>query len=211
MEDRLFVTIEKLFEKNNISDINNIHKNNIICHLRDEEFITKVLLILNKDIPYSKIYDFVKNNKNFHILRDNYEQYVIKNYLLYFKKFIWEEEYETLHLEEIFRQAVINNLTSIGLNRISVEKCLETNIDLWFNDCVMKSFNEQFHYEEDSSDSYYHKMYYMKLKKYDYYQNHSYIINLYGTVTPEMMMSSDELIKLQESLLEMNNKKLILK
>ena len=75
----------------------------------------------------------------------------------------------------------------------------------------MKSFNEQFHYEEDSSDSYYHKMYYMKLKKYDYYQKHSYIINLYGTVTPEMMMSSDELIKLQESLLEMNNKKLILK
>ena len=31
MENRLFVTIEKLFEKNNISDINNIHKNNIIC------------------------------------------------------------------------------------------------------------------------------------------------------------------------------------
>ena len=46
------------------------------------------------------------------------------------------------------------------------------NIDLWFNDCVMKSFNEQFHYDEDSIDCYYHKMYYLKLKKYDYYQKH---------------------------------------
>ena len=210
MENRLFRSMETIFERNNISDINNIHKNNIICHLRDEEFITKVLLRLNKDIPYSKIYDFVKHNKNFHILRDNYEQHVIKNYLFYFKKFIWEEEYETLHLEEIFRQAVINNLTSIGINRISIEKCLENNIDLWFNDCVLKSFYEQFDYKEETIDSYYHKLYYIKLKKYDYYQNHSYIINLYGNVTPEMMMTTEEAVELQQKLLEMNNKKLTL-
>ena len=41
--------------------------------------------------------------------------------------------------------------------------------------------------------------------------NISYIINLYGTITPEMMMSDEELIKLQRSLLEMNNKKLTFK
>lgn len=210
MEDRLFKSIETIFERNNISDINNVHKNNIICHLRDAEYITRVLLRLNKDIPYSKIYDFVKNNKNFLILRDNYEQYVIKNYLLYFKKFIWEEEYETLHLEEIFRQAVVNNLTSIGMNRISVERCLEVNIDLWFNDCVLKSFNEQFDYEPENADAYYHKLYYIKMKKYDYYQKHSHIINLYGTISPEMLMTNEELIELQEKLLEMNGKKLTL-
>ena len=210
MENRLFSSMEMIFERNKISYVNNIHKSNIICHLRDEEFITKVLLRLNRNIPYSKIYDFVKNDKNFHILRDNYEQYVIKNYILYFKKFIWEEEYETLHLEEIFRQAVINNLTSIGINRISVEKCLENNIDLWFNDCVLKSFNEQFHYEEENETSYYHRMYYVKMKKYDYYQKHSYIINLYGTITPEMLMTDEEVIKLQHKLLEMNEKKLML-
>lgn len=211
MEDRLFSTVERIFERNNILDVNSIHKSNIICHLRDEEFITKVLLRLNKDIPYSKIYDFVKNNKNFHILRDSYEQHVIKTYLLQFKKFIWDEEYETINLEETFRQAFINNLTFIGINRISVEKCLETNIDLWFNDCVSKSFNEQFHYDEDSIDCYYHKMYYLKLKKYDYYQKHSHIVNLYGTITPEMMMNEVELVTLQEKLIEMNSKKLVLK
>ena len=48
------------------------------------------------------------------------------------------------------------------------------------------------------------------MKKYDYYQKHSYIINLYGTITPEMLMKDEKVIQLQQKLLEMNEKKLIL-
>lgn len=211
MENTLLETLKNIFVINNISDLNSIKKNNIVRHLRDDEFITRLLLKYHENIPYTKIYEFVKTNKELHDLIDDYEQKVIKTYLTSFIGHIDKEEYEIKDLEEIFRQSVINNLMMLGINKIAIERCLEENIELWFDKCVEKSFNRLFSYNEDSKDAHYHKLYYYKMKRYAYYQKHKYIVILYGTVTPEMLMTEEQAKELQIKLLEMNQKKLTLK
>ena len=44
MEKTLLETIRNIFSVNNISDIDSLHKNNIVRHLRDDEYITRLLL-----------------------------------------------------------------------------------------------------------------------------------------------------------------------
>ena len=44
------------------------------------------------------------------------------------------------------------------------------------------------------------------MKRYVYYQKHQYIVILYGTITPEMLMTDEEAKQLQMKLLELNQK-----
>ena len=206
MEKELLQTIKNIFEVNNISNIESLHKNNIVRHLRDDEFLTRLLLKFHENMPYTKIYSFVKTNNELHELIEEYEEKVIKTYLLNFVKHIEAEEYELDDLEELFRQSIINNLMSLGLNKISIEKCLEENIDLWFNECLEKSYNNKFNYDETNEESRLHKLYFYKMKRYIYYQKHQYIVILYGTITPEMLMTEDEAKELQLKLIELNPK-----
>ena len=213
MEEELLKTIQNIFEVNNISDIESLHKNNIVRHLRDEEFLTRLLLKFHENITYTKIYNFVKTNQELHDLIDNYEQKVIKIYLLNFLKHIDAEQYEFDILEELFRQSIINNLVALGINKISIERCLEENIDLWFNECVEKTYNAKFNYDETNEKSRLHKLYFYKMRKYEYYKKHQYIVILYGTITPEMLMTDEEVKELQINLIQLNEsvKKLTLK
>lgn len=206
MEKELLQTIKNIFEVNNINDIDSLHKNNIVRHLRDDEFLTRILLKFHENITYTKIYNFVKTNQELHELIEEYEQKVIKTYLLNFINHIEAEEYELNDLEELFRQSVINNLMALGLNKISIERCLEENLDLWFNTCLEKSYNELFTYDETNEESRLHKLYFYKMKRYIYYQKHQYIVILYGKITPEMQMTEDEAKELQLKLLELNPK-----
>lgn len=210
METRLLETTQKILNSNSIQDIESIHQNSIIRYLRNEEYLTRLLLKFHEEIPYTKIYNFVKRNKKFKELINKYEEQIILNYLNNFKKHIKEEQYELLELEEIFRQSIINNLTYLGLNKISIEKCLEENLELWFDECIDHAFNSLFNYKEESEEQYLHKLYFTKMKKYIYYQKHRYIVELYGTVTPEMMMTEEEAKELQVRLLNMNQNKLVL-
>ncbi len=204
MEKELLQTIKHLFEVNNINDIESLHKSNIVRHLRDDEFITRLLLKFHENIPYTKIYKFVKTNEELHDLIEEYEQKVIKTYLLNFVKHIEAEEHELNDLEELFRQSIINNLMTLGINKISIEKCLEENIDLWFNECLEKSYNYKFNYDETSEESKLHKLYFYKMKKYIYYQKHQYVVILFGKITPEMLMTDEEVKELQMKLIELN-------
>ncbi len=211
METLLLETLEKILKNNNIESIETIHQNNIIRHLHNEEYLTRLLLKFHEDIPYTKIYYFVKRNQKVKELINNYEKQIILDYLNKFKKHIKEEQYELVELEEIFRQSIINNLTHIGINKISIEKCLEENLELWFDECIDHSFELLYNYEEESKEKYLHKLYFTKMKKYIYYQRHRYIVELYGTITPEMLMTDEEVKELQIRLLNMNQNKLILK
>ena len=211
METLLLETLQNILNSYNIQTIEEIQKNRIIRFLKNEEVLTRLLLKYNENIPYTRIYKFVKENKKFKEIINNYENQIIINYLNNFKHHIQEEQYELVELEEIFRQSIINNLTQLGINKISIEKCLEENLDLWFDECIEHSFNSLYHYDEESEEKYLHKLYFTKMKKYVYYQRHKYIVELYGTVTPEMHMTDDEAKPLQIALLNMNDNKLILK
>ena len=96
MENTLLKTIRNIFSVNNISDIDSLHKNNIVRHLRDDEYITRLLLKFHENIPYTRIYEFVKTNQELHNLIEEYEQKVIKTYLLNFINHIEEEQYELM-------------------------------------------------------------------------------------------------------------------
>lgn len=204
METLLLETIKNILDSNNIQNIESIHQSHIVKHLRNEEYLTRLLLKYHENIPYTKIYNFVKRNQKFKEIINNYEEQIILNYLKEFKKHIKEEQYEFIELEEIFRQSIINNLTYLGLNKISIEKCLEENLELWFDECIDHSFNSLYNYEEESEKQKLHKLHFTKMKKYIYYQRHRYIVELYGTITPEMLMTDEEAKQLQIKLLEQN-------
>lgn len=206
MDKTLLQTVKNIFNANNINDIDGLHKNNIVRHLRDDEYLTRLLLKFHEDIPYTRIYEFVKTNQELHNLIEEYEQKVIKTYLLNFINHIEEEQYELDDLDELFRQSVINNLMALGINKISIEKCLEENIDLWFNECLEKTYNYKFNYDETNEESRLHKLYFYKMKKYVYYQRHQYVVILFGKISPEMLMTEEEAKELQMKLIELNQK-----
>lgn len=194
-------------EKDLLKTIQNISRKQII-NIKNEDYLKELISKEHKNLSNEQIEDFINNNKELQNLLNEYEQEIILNYILYLKKYINEEKYEFLELEEIFRQSVINNLTAIGIKRIPIEKCLEENIDIWFDECINKSFSELFKYDNEDEKYYYHKLYYTKIKKYSYYQKHKDIINAYGTITPEMLMTESEAQELQLKLSEYNQKKL---
>lgn len=194
-------------KKDLLKTIQNISKKQII-NIKNEDYLKELISKEHKNLSNEQIEDFINNNKELHNLLNEYEQEIILNYILYLKKYINEEKYEFLELEEIFRQSVINNLTAIGIKRIPIEKCLEENIDIWFDECINKSFSELFKYDNEDEKYYYHKLYYTKIKKYSYYQKHKDIITTYGVLTPEMLMTENEAQQLQMKLLEFNQKKL---
>ena len=86
METLLLETLEKILKNNNIESIETIHQNNIIRHLHNEEYLTRLLLKFHEDIPYTKIYYFVKRNQKVKELINNYEKQIILDYLNKFKK-----------------------------------------------------------------------------------------------------------------------------
>ena len=94
METLLLETIENILKNNNIQNIESLHQNNIVRHLRNDENLTRLLLKFHEDIPYTKIYNFVKRNQKFKELNKNYEEQIILDYLNNLKKHIKEEQYE---------------------------------------------------------------------------------------------------------------------
>ena len=59
MEETLLQTVKNIFSVNNISDIDSLHKNNIVRHLRNDEYLTRLLLKFHENIPYTKIYELL--------------------------------------------------------------------------------------------------------------------------------------------------------
>ena len=202
----------------------NFSKRSLPCHLRDYDWLSEYMkdrLINDKGIMVDAnvIKDYIQKSHMFEVMRDNYEQSIVKWQIEYMngggEGFLMPKGSNEIsflfsnNVEELFRTSVILTLTRIGMDRDAIEKGLERNSKLWLDRYIRKSFEHEFEpviYFHGSPDpaSEEHRKNWVALRKYDYYRKHKDSINKYGFITPEMNLTAEEVNKL-EQILEVQN------
>lgn len=201
-------------------------KNNLPCHLRNNEWLAK-MLIKDQNLnsySYEEVLNFVENSELFNMLRASYEQEIVKWQINYMKKggegWLCDEKYggEMVFLSPIcdigFRDGIVKTLTSIGMNRYAIEEGIEKYSSIWRDFFMEQAFNNEFdpvfcYFDElDSKPDPEHKKNWLKMRKYEYYQNNKESVDKYGIVEPDMIMSEKELIDLKSYLKDKNNERL---
>ena len=165
------------------------------------------------------IKDYIQKSHLFEVMRNDYEQAIVK----------WQIEYMngggsgwlmpkgtgeiglliSNNVEELFRAGVVLTLTRIGMDRDAIEKGLERNSKLWLDRYIGKSFEHEFEpviylYGAPEHASEEHRKNWETMRKYDYYRKHKNSVNKYGSITPEMNLTAEEVNKL-EQILEVQN------
>lgn len=183
-------------------------------------------------LNYDQILNFVKKSDFFHQKRHDYEQEIVKWQIDWMKNdeanWICNQGYETdlCFISPIcdlcFRKGIVDTLSKIGLDIETIEEGIEKNSSMWRDYFMERAFCIEFEplfYELHGCDlnmekslknikqlesiDYKHKENWMKIRKYEYYQNHKNSVDKYGIVEPEMMISSKEASELKVYL---NNK-----
>lgn len=183
-------------------------------------------------LNYDQILNFVKKSDFFHQKRHDYEQEIVKWQIDWMKNdeanWICNQGYGTdlCFISPIcdlcFRKGIVDTLFKIGLDIETIEEGIEKNSSMWRDYFMERAFCIEFEplfYELHGCDlnmekslknikqlesiDYKHKENWMKIRKYEYYQNHKNSVDKYGIVEPEMMISSKEAIELKVYL---NNK-----
>lgn len=185
---------------------------NLPCHLRDNEWLAKMLQIqCNLSyIDYKKILDFVNNSKAFNELRHNYELEIVRWQIDYMNhdgenwivdeslggdEFTW---YSTCDIA--FRKGIVDTLTAIGIHPDVIEEGIEKNVNMWRDAYMNLAFNREYNNDmlrydiEDTNSEFKEK--WLKMRRIEYYHDHKESVDKFGIVLPEMIMSEEEVAKL---------------
>ncbi len=181
------------------------------CHLRDNKWLAVMFQKQEnlKWINIDEIYEYICNSDNFKKLRHDYELQIVNwqiNFMLN-KGEGWLVDdkyggdfymfYPTCDLA--FRKGIVDTLTAIGMDHEVVEEGIEKNANLWQDKVMKMAFYNQFNaksVERILEDNEYLTKW-MQLRKYEYYQQHKDVVDKYGSVTPEMQMSNEDVIALK--------------
>lgn len=188
----------------------------LIGHLRDDEWLAYKLQSSGlEDIYFGVILNFVKNSDVFKTERDAYEQRVIKWQISWMvnggEGWLVPEGYggEFIGFDKNcdigFRLGILKTLEAIGMDHEAIEKGIEENVGMWRDREIRSAFINNYEpilemfglldKEERASEE--HKNAWIKMRLYQYYQDHKESVDNYGVVTPEMQMSEEEAKNLQ--------------
>ena len=181
---------------------------NLPCHLRDDEWLCK-LLKLNKKLRFIRskdVLEYVKESKDFALLRHEYELRIVSWQIDYMLKdgdgWLVPPEYSCDFLpfdancDLGFRESIILTLTSIGMDKEVIEEGIEKDPH-WRNIYMKKAFNNQnnllFLRDSDIEECKpEYEIAWLDLREYEYYQNHKEMVDKYGTKTNAMQMSAED-------------------
>ena len=204
----------------------NYSKSYLPCHTRDFYWMSKLLEITIAEkgilIPQKKIQNFLENSPTFNKLRHDYELKIVSWQIDYMNNggsgWLIPDGFDDLSLlisqdvDEMFRGGIVITLEKINLPLEIIEEGIEKYADQWRDRYIKIGYSNE--YEPcipfkgtppvtDSS----HKNNWIKLKLYQYYQNHKSSVDKYGVVTPEMQMSEKEVQELRKKLFIQNEKR----
>lgn len=185
-------------------------ENSLIGHLRDEEWLSRRLQEDLKDIPLDTIKEYVHTSSEFSDAREAYEQRIVKwqiewmmndgeNWLVpdgYGEEFIkFHEDYD-----KGFRLGVVKTLSAIGMHIDAIEKGIEVNADLWRIQVMRGTFFNRYNpiigfmsaYTDIEEPREEHISAWIKMRLYQYYQEHRDSVDKYGVRTPDMELSDEE-------------------
>lgn len=210
---------------------------NLPCHLRDDEWLAMMLREEQKlnFLSVSRIYEYIQTSKYFEEKRHEYELEIVKWQINWMKTdgegWICKNEYgddcgilmPTCDLW--FRKGIVDTLSAIGMALDAIEEGIEKYADLWRDNYMGKAFNNKFELvfipyiafhdnvelntvSSIPSASEEHKEKWLKMRRYEYYQNHKDSVDKYGVVSDDMLMTKKEVEKLKKELEIMNEQRL---
>ncbi len=196
---------------------------NLPCHLRDNDWMSKLLHqnLIDKNIyiPKQTIKNFVDSSVNFANLRHEYELRIVKWQINYIKKggSYWLapkglDEFSLMFSEDvdkIIRAGVVKTLKAINMDIEVIEEGLEKYAEIWRPYAMSASFCHIYEPLQllvgtppKADDD--HKKNWLANREYEYYQRHKNSVDKYGTKTPAMEMTNEEHSKII-SILEKQN------
>lgn len=201
-------------------------------HTRDNVWLTKyVTNVIAEYEPQQRlrakhVENFVANSSAFDVMRNEYEQRVIRAQIPFLlnestPNCLMDENccpynYKDLpNFDQFFRNEVIRSMGRFGINEHNIEIALERNADLWRQQTMVQSFENA--YYPLSTDTYKsiapwwkafnnlkqaHQAAWLKVREYEYYQDHHEIIDELGLATESMQMKPSELARAKKQLLK---------
>lgn len=207
------------FENNYFYCSNDLYMMNLPSNLDDDIWLAKMLKQKQKllYISINDILQYVKTSSLFDEKKHEYKQKIVKWQIE--KMLIMKYENVDMYTSMCdlnFRDSVIKILSDVGINTEAIEEGIEKNSDMW-RDCFMnKAFINEYEALGYTSCELMNplnlellelKDKWMKVRKYEYYQNHKASVDKYGVVEPDMNLSEEEIISLKSYLREYTNKR----
>ena len=223
---------ENLFPKSGVwhtEDLNQVTDSDMMYlpnHFNDNQWVSKILqkklrqkLIL---VPSKTVKFFVENSHKFAQLKHNYALEIVKwetNYIMRDgDNKQAPKNYDDLMMAtvvdwvQVVRDGVVDALTTLGIDRATIEEGLEKNADNWRNHCLERSFRNLYepskfipnvpqHLQPVKPE---HRKNWLAAQEYLYYQKHAESVEKYGQLTPAMKMSREEYNDLVQVLEEQN-------
>lgn len=214
-----------------------VEMRNLPCHLRDDEWLAMMLREEQKlyFLSVSRIYEYITTSKYFEEKRHEYELEIVKWQINWMKNdgegWICNNEYGSdcgnlmPTCDLWFRKGIVNTLSAIGMDLEVIEEGIELHADLWRDTYMKNAFNNKFElsfipyiafHDNSQINAVYsipladaeHKEKWLKMRRYEYYQNHKDSVDKYGIVSDDMLMTQEEATKLKEELEIMNEQRL---
>lgn len=202
------------------------HMDNLPCHLRDEKWLAQMLRYQQNiyNVNFEQILEYVRTSDFFDKRRQTYEKRIVKwqiNYMInggegWIVDSMYGGDFSTMEdkCESQFRKGVITTLTTIGLDREVIKICLEEYSNIWLNKMINTSFENTYEYTHTfptiSDNVIYLNSYEMhkseplfreswiKLRRYDYYQEHKKYVDMVNGMRDVANLSNDEISKLRD-------------
>lgn len=179
----------------------------LIQHLRDDNWLATRLQSMGlEDVNFLEILTYVQRTPDFIKLRYEYEQRIVKWQIEWMRNggegwlvpkgyggdFVMFNENSDI----AFRKGIVATLTAINLVSDAIEEGIERNADLWRESEMHGAYRNTYHpvfnnlpiTEEDKE----HYEKWLRLRTYEYYQEHKDSVNKYGKITEAMLMSPEE-------------------
>lgn len=196
------------------------------CHLQDDLWLAKMLK-KNQNLLYlstDKILEFIKNSQLFQEKRHTYAQEVVRWQIDWMvtggENWLTDTKYggEFICFSPLcdigFRKGIVDTLEAIGMADETIEEGIEKNASIWRERLMNRAFNNEFEpiylsYNKDKLEKVNpeFRANWLKMRRYEYYQEHKDSVDKYGVVEPDMLLSKQEIDVLQEYLNEEQQKR----
>ncbi len=187
-------------------------RDNLPHHTRDNAWLARYMQHIladyhnNQDVDLRNAEMFVSTSLDFDKYRCQYEQSLIKTRI----QELWDGSRSEapipvsyaagrfdhdVNYDKIFRQTVLNDMTNLGIDQHSVEVGLETNAKLWREGAMHHTFKNRYYPNatEMSIGDFLrrgkHEDAWVKLREYQYYQEHKAVIDEVGCATNAMLIT----------------------
>lgn len=231
LEERLNKATVNFFPKHGSWSASEFTKSDssLIQHLRDDKWLATRLQHTKElqDVFFGSVYNYVRTSSFFKEERHAYEQRVVKWQIGWMMGggdgWLVSDEYggDFINFDENydigFRLGIYRTLRAINMDSETIEEGIEANSDDWLLSCMRTAFRNN--YEpilgfagpelarmKPASEE--HREAWIKLRKYQYYQDHKASVDKYGVVTPEMEMSLEEVEELKQYLDKMHKERM---